>query len=268
MKRAFFCALLGVCACSEPADRPETISVCETGGCQSAGTGAQGYEPSGSGSTSTTGGTDTGQGITLRGNVLVFVDDLFIGIETWPDGATILAPGSEEAVVEGEFSNGDYSVQKVEKRSSAWVMVQPSDTDLISPLPVMQPLNTLVDDSYDLFMVNLEVLEEMYLGLAVQTSIAPNQAQVVLRIVDTNAEPIPGIAIQTTEGEFVAYYDGTSWSDQSSATDDTGLVLIGNVVAPDYPGRGIQIVVEGAEDQNFSVDVAAGAVTLKELDVE
>lgn len=268
MKRAFWCIALGLGACSEPADRPETIGVCEGGGCESASTGAQGYDSSGSSSTSTTGGSTADEGITLRGGVLVFVDDLFVGVEGWADTATILAPGAEQAVVEGEFSDGDYSVDNVLKRSSAWVLAKPADTSLISPLPVLQPLNTVLDDSYDLFMVNLEVLEEMYAGLAVQTTLASDHAQVVLRLVDANADPLPGLGIQSNEGEFIAYYDGTSWSDQNAFTDDTGLVLIGNVAAPDYPGRGIQIVVQGAEDQNFAVDVAAGAVSLAELALE
>ena len=85
---------------------------------------------------------------------------------------------------------------------------------------------------------------------------------------DEYEEPVPGVSIQTNEGEFVAYYSGTSWSDEAVATDDTGLVLIGNVVAPEYPGRGIQVVVEGAEDENFAVDVAEGALTYAPLLVE
>jgi hypothetical protein len=266
MKRAFGCIALVLGACSEPAERPETISVCDGEGCEGAGTTARGS--SDGSSTSTTGTSTGGEGITLSGDVLVFVDDLFAALLEWEPNAVVLAPGSAEVVVEGEFDGSLYRVVDVAPRQAAWVWVAPADEFLLSPMPTLQPLNTVVGDNYDLYMVYREVLEEMYSGLRTPVVIDDDGAQVVVRLIDSIGDPVPGASIQTAEGDFVAYYDGTSWNEDRTSTDQTGLVMIGNVVAPPYPGRGIQIVVAGAEDDNHTVDVVESTLTLASLELE
>ena len=262
MKGQLFWVALCAAACSEPAERPDTISVCQVR-CEGGYVGGDGDD-----TTSTTGSNPGGDGTTVSGDVAVFVDEEFAGTEPWGNEAVVLAPGAEQAIVDGEFDGELFRVDNVAERTAAWFLTEPADSSLISPLPALWLVDTTRSDMFDLYMVNRDVIEEILAGLTVQTTIAAGRAQVVIRLVDANGDPAPGVGIQSNDGEFIAYYSGTSWTDQDSATDSSGLAMVGNVLAPDYPGRGMQVVVTAAEQQDVVLDVVEDAVTMAEVLVE
>jgi hypothetical protein len=66
----------------------------------------------------------------------------------------------------------------------------------------------------------------------------------------------------------VSYANGGAWSGADARTDATGLVVLTNILASDFPGSTKRVYLGGALDGYIVARVAAGAVSVVEVPIE
>ncbi len=194
----------------------------------------------------------------LSGDVGLVTDDTFTQAIPFTETATVFGEGSG-ARVSGSYDGIDFTLADVLVGSSVSMAVRPADTTLA--FDTISDADT-TPASVTLPVVQRSVIEDIFLSLPTPTQVASGAAQIVVRVIGTDGVPIPGVGIGASSAELVAYSTLGSWSDTETATDVSGLAVVGNIVAASFPGGDLTLRLTGAVKLDESVRVARGFVTL------
>jgi hypothetical protein len=92
-----------------------------------------------------------------------------------------------------------------------------------------------------------------------------SKGQVVVKFVDNKENPVSGIRLHVSGTDVVAYDDGGTYSDDTSAkTGSQGLAFLLNVDAAKTPAAKV-VTMTGAVSGEFAVWVEAGAASVLEV---
>lgn len=251
-------------ACQEKLDHPPFIETCEPGQhCPlPIGFGSSGSPDSGGGEAGATGGSTE-----LKGTIEDFVDDTFDNALPYTDPAVVEGVGANGKVVSTLWNGAEpFVLEGIESRDLSWVSVRPQ-TGLLN-LRTLHPVATNVRKSVELGMVRADVIDGMFLQLAIPKQRAAGAVQVVLFFSVTKAgvtKGVTGVTAFASLADFTAYNIGGNWGIDPPRTDASGLAVLGNVPAQIYPGNKLRITLGGTASGFIDVGIAADAVTLVEV---
>ncbi|HEY6724536.1 MAG TPA: hypothetical protein VI197_10910 [Polyangiaceae bacterium] len=257
--------LAGQTGCVEEEERPDLIPVCE----DSCDPGAGQSGGSGPSSSTTTSGTSTTSGddpIILNGNLGVFANDRFELDTLLPFGepATVFSQDPDNRVIRAEYDGLDFSLTDLVSGEATAVLVVPDAQNGV-PWPTLLRVDTLQSRTVTLPLVSSEVLNEVYAGLGSQPALDPDRGQLILRFSNENLDPIPGVRVEVPGAAFLAYADGSGWSEDADETDASGLVIAGNILATDFPGSAFTVSSSGAAVSSWVVTAIKGAASYDSL---
>lgn len=259
--------LAGQGGCAEEEERPDLIPVCEDscdpGAGQSGGSGPSSSNNTSGNTSATTSGDDE---IILNGNLGVFANDRFEVDTLLPFGelATVFSQDPGNRVIRAEYDGLDFSLTNLLAGEATGVLVVPDDQTGV-PWPTLLRVDTLQSRTVTLPLVSSEVLNEVYAGLGSQPALEPDRGQLILRFSDENLDPIPGIRVNVPGAAFLAYADGSGWSEDAEETDASGLVIAGNILAMEFPGSAFTVSSSGAAVSSWVVTAIAGAASYDSL---
>lgn len=257
---AAFLALPLLLGCQKEEDHPGNLTSCESStNCSKPPIHGGGNGDSGI----TDGAISDAPGSAISGTILVLTDDDFTTGIPLPGLATVSVEGESGLSVTGNYNGAEYGVSGVKIGSPVWAKVVPQPAD---GLPTAQPLNTLSADTFELVTVQGSTLDLVYNVLPTVLTRDPATAQIVLRFVDDQGAPIPGVLVEH-QGEVVVYDAGGTWTDDALGTGDQGFAIVANVAAGSAPTKQtfsftLNSVTSGAE-----LWVEAGTVTITDVAV-
>jgi hypothetical protein len=198
---------------------------------------------------------------------LEFVDDQFDSSVPFTGTATLVAEGSQGGTTTASwngvdpFQLGDFK----REQGVTWVLVSPAPNRGV--LPTLHPVRTGSVRRADLGLVRSDNLDLILLLLTVPLERLPERAQLVLRFTDPESITggAEGVRVVLPEAEFTSYAVEGTWSDLETATDPSGLVLLGNISAAPFPGSIERVSLAGALTGTLDVRVVAGAVSVVEV---
>lgn len=266
-------ALVWVFGCGDDRGMPDP-AVCR-GDCGSGaeGTVGAGSGKGGSGGSSGASGSSGAQntpveltGTVLRLNDLVFNGSGFGQAAPYRDLATVTAEGASTNAVTIEYNGFDpFVLSGVRRGDEVWTLVEPGD-DGADAMPTLQPLYTADAGStgalaLDVALLRRSEIEAAYSVLANPAVVEPSRAHVLLLFLDGD-EPIAGVSVNAPTAARVIYAAGGTYSDDTSETDETGVVLLANLPAGEWPGSAAQITISGAAVGSFATRLISNAVTI------
>lgn len=263
---AFLISLVGVvCGCTSDATHPPGIAPC-TSGCSTGG--GTSTLPSGDGGLDANDAGDAAS-TSLAGSVGVFTDDQFSGLAAYTgDGWVHVSTAAGEVVVPiGGDAGKTFSVDNA-LVGYQWFGVIPDDAymDAGSPWGALVPTWSLLTvpehgaSSFAVPLVNKNVLDTLYLGLAAPTHARADAAQVVA-IFERNGTRVPNVRInKAPTNEAVAYDSGLAYSTAATATGNAGVAILINTTGTGDIDWEVPNVAKGTV-QLYSV--AGGATVLK-----
>lgn len=221
-------------------------------------------------------GSDAGtsQGIELTGSVLVLNDDLnFSTGDFFTDSANIQTDGADGKPVTASWDGiTPFAVENVKQAKPVWVLVTPPNGVADDAVPAFEPVVTDKPDANNQVSANLALLhastvEHIFDLASVPLTTDTSKAQVVLLLETspagaTTPSPQAGVTVQSSSAENVIYAASGGFSDVAMASDNTGVVVLGNVAAAAWPGAVINVVFTGARTGGSQVRVVSGAVTI------
>lgn len=254
-------ALAALVACGEERDRSDPVAVCQ-GDCDPGLGQISGAKTSpDSGSSSTTGGGEPN--VTLRGDLGVFPDDRFDPGNLAPFGglATVVAGDSNAQPVSAPYDGMAFTLQGILAGEATRVLVVPTDPDAL-PMPTLLRMDTRESATVTLPLVNSGVLTGIFAFVSSQGVLNPDRAQLVLRFVDEDRQPVAGVRVDVGPAEFIAYAQGAGWSDDFAAqTDPSGLAVAANLAAAEFPGSTFAINTRGSVVGSWVVAAIRGAAS-------
>lgn len=260
MRRLFaaFLALPFVFACQKEEEHPGNLQSCES----STNCSKPPIHGGGGGDASVTdGAVSDAPGSSITGSILVLTGDDFATGIPLPGLATVSVEGESGLRVTGNYNGDQYGVTGVKLGNPVWATVEPQPAD---GLPTAQPLNTSSFDTFDLVAVQGSTLDLIYNVLPIVLTRDPATAQIVLRFVDDQGAPIPGVLVEHLN-ETVIYDAGGTWTDDALGTGDQGFAIVANVAAGSGPTKQtfsftVNSVTSGAE-----LWVEANTVTITDV---
>ncbi len=216
-------------------------------------------------------GGDSGNGVdgsdTVSGKLMLFRDDTFSS-----EAAGLIAyaqPSQVHLFDEGirafesfDYDGATFEATDVEARAGTWFAVQPkNDATTLMTLTRHDASQT----GLQLPLVQRSVLEEILGGLANPATISSTSAQLIVHLVDRAGEPIGQARPQVIGGPNMAYLASGFWTDSDDETSDDGMFLSYNIPSSSLPGQTVKLIISGSVSSEFTVPIAAGAVTVATL---
>jgi hypothetical protein len=194
---------------------------------------------------------------------LVLLDDIpDLRASPLREPADLLVEGAE-GDVEGRYDGIDsFSLDGVLQASVAWALATPGPGDT---LPTLQPVDTTRPNTEGAVTTTLTVVRESELDrafslLSLPISRDPANAQVVV-VVMRNQRGAAGVQVVAPAAEIVVYAENGGFSDTATSTDASGVVVLANVPASDWPGSGVAVTLTGTVAGRWDLRVVSGAVT-------
>lgn len=258
-------------ACGIDDDRPPTRPSCTGEDCRPSQPGVPGSGgDTGTGGGLGEGGAGSSDRITLTGTIVQFTETQFVQVTGFTGPGTLEVYGPSGLPTTGTFIDGGFTLPDVEitlpdveSSSVVWALARPDSEAL--HYPTWTPVPAVANRQTTLPLVLRSLIEEIMSSLAVPAIPEPGTAQVVLRILDSNQAPLAGVTVASPGAQLVVYAAQGTWSEVETATDVTGLVLLGNIAASAVPGNELQLTFGGAASGNALVRVANDTATVVEM---
>lgn len=212
----------------------------------------------------------------LTGQVLLLNDDSFARASLYTSGATVSADGVSGTRVSAKWDGADpYLLEDVLRAATSWVSVKP---DLVAgdALLTYQAVQTTSVRSVDLVAVSAASLDAVFNAVSLLRK--PSLGQVVLFFHNAGTgAAVQGLHVVLPKAELAAYRSGTGWllDDGSAVTDQSGLVLFGNVDPAGADGTQTVTVTRAATATSpassagqFAVKVVQAAATIATVNVQ
>lgn len=203
----------------------------------------------------------------VSGKLMLFRDD---GFSSEPSGLVAYGQPSQvhvfDAAIRGvesfDYDGAAFEATGVEARVNTWFAAQPKN-DATTLMTITQHDGTKA--GLEVPLVQRSVLEDILGGLLNPATISSTGAQLIVRLVDESGEPIGQARPQVIGGPNIAYSDSGVWTDSEDATSDDGLFLSYNIPSSSLPGQTVKLIISGSVSDEFTVPIAAGAVTVATL---
>ena len=251
--------LLFCAACGQKVDHPAAAAGCDPSVMKCLYTSP----PSGSGSGNEAGASSSGEEVTtLSGDVLVLGEDSFDPGIKLSTAAQVTASGENRARVMANYDGMSFQLEGALKDAANWFLVTPEAKSGMAP--TLLPVDTRATGTVSVGVVSAVVMDTIFLSLNNDRSL--ERAQVVLRVVDAQGRSVVGAhASASAMPEILAYRQAGTWLRDNSGTDlltdDSGLILLGNVQAGAALST-LRITLSGASTSRVDVEIVAGATTL------
>jgi hypothetical protein len=205
-------------------------------------------------------GSEPEQTATWTGHVVAYQDDYFDKGAVFPGQAEVSAIGQSGARVQGHFDGTSFELQDVVKDDENWFMVEPAAGQ--GMLTTVTPVDTraVKMDQLVLGLASEENIDGIYALSQSGGERNPQTAQIVLRVTDAQGRSIKGVSVSLI-AEMIIYRVGDQWLSSDGATDDSGLVLLGNVPATAALGR-VNITLLGTVEARVEARIIAGGTTV------
>jgi hypothetical protein len=156
----------------------------------------------------------------------------------------------------------------VKRSDVVWLLATPPD--LGPALPTLGPLDTTQPNTEgvvtaDLVVIGRDIIDTILGLLTVPTERDASRGMILLRVTDERGAPLEGVTAIAPNAEVVVYGDGGTFSDASTETDSSGLVLLANVPAGSWPGSLVGVTFAGALEGGIDVRSVTGAVTFERV---
>jgi hypothetical protein len=254
--------------CSEPTER--TPATCQGCGIVTGGgigvPGSGGGAGTGSGNAGTAG---TGTGVTLTGNVMLLDDfSLQSGSLLIDDPVTLRAQAEGGGDVTGTWDGLEpFELENVLSDPLVWVSLTPRNP-VTQALPTLGPVNTSKPDASGLVTVDLAVVDRTVVDTILDILTVPvlrdeSKAILILEVTRPDGTPLPGVTVTATAAETIVYGAAGTFTDDATRTDNSGLVLLVNVPATEWPGTLVGVTFTGALQGGADVRAITGAVTFE-----
>jgi hypothetical protein len=188
------------------------------------------------------------------------------------DDFEITAPYASGATLKGERIGGGSSdatwtgsgtVTLDRLVSGAFVLLSPTDSTQDALPTVLRLPGSVEAEPVELPLVRATVLDGIFALPTVPIEPISGRAQVVFQLGDSEThQPLAGATLTAPGAEVVLYADGGTWSDATTETDPTGLVLIANAPAAAWPGRLATLTVSGSVLGSVPYRAVADAVSV------
>jgi len=259
---AFVAPVLLLCsACGQKVDHSEPAPACDPGVMKC----FYGSPPTSTGNNPGTGnaagatGTDE-EVATLTGEVVVLGQDTFDPGVVLTSTAQVSATGSSGARVMAAYDGKSFQLEGALKDAANWFLVVPDSKS--GMVPTIMPVDTRATTTVSVGVIDSLVLDTIFLNLNTERS--TERAQVVLRVVDGQNRSVVGVHASASP-EVLAYRTAGVWLRDNSgtelATDDSGMILLGNLQAGSALSP-LAVALSGAATARIDVVVEAGATTL------
>ncbi len=215
---------------------------------------------------------DAGTG-TLQGQVVLLTDDSFVHAALYGSAATVTADGANGSPVTGSWDGvaaDPFLLEGVAREATNWVSVKP-DRLGGDPLPTYQAVRTNQVSTVNLNLVSVAALDRIFDAVPTPPR-SPNFGQVVLFFGSAGTgAPLSGLHVVMTSAEGAMYAAAGGWvlDDGTASTNQSGLVVFGNVQPANASGTQIVSVTRlatattaAADGGQFAVRVVEGAVTI------
>lgn len=272
-ERLIFCAAVAVAlwACQKDPERPDLAPDCDPAVMDCTRPPGQiGGSASGGGS-STDGDAGTAGETTLTARVTIYNEDRFDSrVTTIYDRPAVVEGDGLTGRVRAEWEGtGQIELGPLARRTVNWVAVLPElagDDAMLT----LHPIDTTVQRSGQLLLPLLRpsVLDLIFDVVTTPIAPLPGRGHAVLFIKDARTlEPVSGVRVTQPESELVAYAAAGTWSDvDTGATDETGLVLLGNIQAEPYPTGSLrQITLAGAVSGTVELKVVRDGTVVTDV---
>jgi hypothetical protein len=205
------------------------------------------------------GGAPSGDAVTtLSGDVLAFNDDYFDRGLAFTGKAQISATGERKSRVEAAYDGSSFQLEGVLKDAANWFKVEPAlGTGMLSTLTPVDTRATVTTD-LTVAVARSSDVDSVFLNLGTERS--AERAQVVLHVVDAQGRSVAGIHAQLT-AEVIAYRAAAVWLGSDAGTDDSGLILLGNVQAGSTLTTA-SVALSGSATGRTQVALQQGVVTV------
>jgi hypothetical protein len=221
------------------------------------------YTPPEMGSVGVGDGGESGGGDQVAdwsGQVLAFKDDYFELGSVFTGAADISATGVSGARVKGRYDGTSFQLQDVVKSGANWFLVEPDDNQGVVPTLTVVDTRAVKADELGIGVARQGDIEGIF-QLALAGEPSAERAQIVLQISDEQGRALSGVSAQLT-AEIVAYRVDTAWDAAGSgATDDSGMIFLGNVPASASLAAS-NVVLSGTVNARIEVRTLAGATTV------
>ena len=260
--------------CQKKDDHPPFLADCETN-CSPLPGISIGVGSGSSGGATSDPAADAGPG-TLTGQVLLLSDQTFAQGALFSGGAVVSADGASGTPVTGDWNGADnFLLDGVAREATNWVSVKPNLAQG-DALLTYQAVRTSAVDTVNLAVVSATTLDAIFTSLSAPAR-SPNFGQVVLffRSSGTGAA-LAGLHVAMPASAVAAYRTGTTWvqDDGTAVTDQSGLVLFGNVELANSGGTQPVKVTKAASGSSpaadagtFAARVVEGAVSIASVNV-
>lgn len=251
----------------EVEERPPSAPGCNGPRCVPVG-GLPPSNGSGSGGRSAgEGGTDGGgESSELTGSIRELVDDGFHASQPFTGIAKLSAEGATGGLVTTSWNGVDpFGLNGVKRSSATWILVAPERSQGV--LPTIHPVDTRQRPEVDLGLVRADNLDLVFLLLTVPGERLSGKGQLILAFVEraSSGGGKNGVRVALPEAEFISYASQGTWSELETETDTSGLVVLGNIPAPPFPGITKQVKLGGTRSGTIDLRIAADAVSLVEV---
>lgn len=243
--------------CGQDIDHPKAAAACDprTMKCS--------MEPleGGNGDGSSSGGSDSGGGdavATIDGRVIGFSDDFFEQGAGLSSTADVSADGRSGARVKATYDRTSFELEGVLKTANNWFLTEPAEN--AGFLPTLIAADTRSTTSDQLIVAVAPALQVDNILQSLGTARSTSRSQIVLRVIDTQGRSVTGVLADLT-AEVTAYRTAGVWLSNDTGTDDSGLLLLGNVSAGSALSR-VGITLRGRASARVEVAISAGAVTV------
>lgn len=249
--RASWLGLVVLVGCGQKLDHPDYAPACEGEGCVTPPVTGSG---SGNEGGASSGGTELA---TVTGNVVTYSDDFFDQGTVLTGAATVSAVGRNGARVSANYDGASFTLEGVAKRADNWFFVEPMGTGL---LPTLTPVDTRESktDTLGIGLAQNLTIDGIFSLMGTERS--AERAQIVLHVVDSAGASVAGVKASLT-AERIGYRTAGTWLANDEGTDDSGLILVGNVEAGSTL-TSTTVALSGTTTARAQVLIEAGAVTI------
>jgi hypothetical protein len=214
--------------------------------------------------------------VELTGNVLILNDELnFSSGALYTDRVALRTEDASGRNVTGTWNGSDpFSIVNVKRSSVLWVLATPENGVFGDALPALEPVRTnqpsLGQVDVTLALVRASSIEQILDLASVPLTPDSSKAQIILLLkqhTSGSGEPpaAADVTVTTPSAEGVLYGASGGFSDVSTATDATGVVVLANVASAAWPGALVNVEFTGARTSGARVPAVTGAVTLATL---
>ena len=210
-------------------------------------------------------GSGSGEPVRLEGDVRLVNDLAALTAARFDDPAALRTDGPNGDVVGQWDGIGPFALDGVKSAGVVWVQATPGPGDVLRGL---RPVTTSAPDAFGvvtmaLFVARASDFIEAFDLLSSPIAFSGTAAQAILVAV-RDGEPVAGARVVAPR-ETILYAENGAFSDTATSTDESGIFMVANVPAGEWPGTSITLTLTGSVTGSYALLLVSGGVTVAEV---